>query len=1063
MGHFNFLANANDGTLRSRATTPGDAQEGSGGDQTFDPPEFNEQLIAGQNRNGTITDAAQYFQEFSYTTVASGQMVTSAAYMLYGPGHVPSGDSWSLEIRDDTDWDGTTLTTGDWVSATNLPTLDLLAEFPEIRTISPRPPLYRSGSPLLRSRISSPNTAPLRIVASSNKQRLFFAPGNNPDEFVSVTSSETATGSYRPRLEYSTATKSSISRIIGAEVQLSDGTVAYLEFEGDSLYLRHRTNAGSVTTVTGGGAGGALPVGLDLYQFALRNGLSAFSLTRDNADNLYVVGPSGAVANGICAAAWVKGSGYSWTSKFGLPHQLPTYDEQVNQVSVCWHQVGTGAGYLAIIVSHAQGYTQSNQTVFCTVSAGTLLTSVDILGPGSLVLAERDIVSSYTGAPVNAGGSGLDICAMASGRGVIGGMTYDHGENPSSENRGLYSVYGYSITSSGQISTAPRLRAQYASSGQLKQDGDARAKLVRISDTRFCLYVGGIIGVFTYNANEVINSVGVPLWLMNSGGVGGLTAFPQVLDGSAAGYSADAIYDPATSKVWIYYPDQANPRRIMRTGLNVNTGLLDLTEIQVATNTGASGSTNLRLRLPRGGVDERFIQVQLGNKAGDGTLSTVHVGDTGLNQAPNAPVLNPVSIFSAGAAKTVTWSYSDNNPKDTQSAFQLQIRDQSSGTSVLDTGKAVSTNRSYTIPANTLSNNETYEWRVRTYDQGDAVGAYSTYSVFSTVSTGVVEITTPATDNPSGLVSPNLEIEWTFTASGSLTQSRYYVKVRRTDTGVELLDSGYLSGPEVRSYLIQGLITDVQQQIELRIEDNTGELSNTAIRLVTPIFSGPDTPTFTTSPTADGLGIQLAISNPDATGDLPAAERNDIYRSPAGENTYIKIGESPPNTIYVDYGVAPRALYDYKVSSVAQGHTDSEVIEGVSTIFYGVSLHDPLDAASTVRLFPYGKSNKSMTLSARTTEKRFVGRTYPTYYFGKQQDETVQVEILLDHSEVDTWQDDLDYFEDIAAGKRVYCYRDNRVRKIFGVITEVGVSDTDTGSSISFTVNRAHYDETFVG
>ena len=36
-----------------------------------------------------------------------------------------------------------------------------------------------------------------------------------------------------------------------------------------------------------------------------------------------------------------------------------------------------------------------------------------------------------------------------------------------------------------------------------------------------------------------------------------------------------------------------------------------------------------------------------------------------------------------------------------------------------------------------------------------------------------------------------------------------------------------------------------------------------------------------------------------------------------------------------------------------------------------------------------------------------------------------------------------------------------RIRKVFGVITEITMTDTDVGTEVTFTVNRAHFDETF--
>jgi hypothetical protein len=702
-----------------------------------------------------------------------------------------------------------------------------------------------------------------------------------------------------------------------------------------------------------------------------------------------------------------------------------------------------------------QGYSFTNQAVFCTLNVSNLLTNTAPQNSGLLVVDVRDIASQYLGAPINACGAGLDVCAVSGGRGVIGGATFDHGQSDSSEDRGRLSVYSYTIATNGVISSAPNKQFTTDTAGQIKANGNNRGKIMRASDTRFAVLCSGILGAFTYSTGGTITATGTQPWLMNSG----IASYPQNTSGAGAAHPQDAIYDAATGKVWVYYPDTANFRRIMRTGFNVNTGLLTLEETQVATNTGASGSTNVHLRTPRGPVDERFVQVHLGNRAADLSLSTVHVDETSLNQAPNAPALNPVSTFSASSAKTFTWVYSDNNPRDAQTAYQLQIRDQSSGTVVYDSGKVTTTASSKVLAASTLSNNEIYEWRVRTYDANDVVSAYSAYQQFSTTNTGIAEITVPAVDNAPGLASPTLEINWTFTASGSVTQARYRVSVLRTDTGAQLFDSQYIYGPDVRAFTITGLVTDVEQQIELRIEDSNGELSNTAVRLVTPVFSGPNGPSIMAQASADGSGIEVAVINPTATGDLPPAERNDIYRSEADANEFIKVGEIFPSGIFTDYGVASDTLYDYKVKAVAQGKTESNTVEDVSTVFEGVYVHDPLDPPGTVRQFLYGKSLKSDEVSTSSTEQHFVGRSYPVYQFGTGLDQKVSVTVQVPAGS--TAKTELAYLRNIANSKRVHCYRDSRGRRVFGVVVSVSVTDEDWGNTVSMDVTRADFDESF--
>src|SRR5690606_6487067 len=55
----------------------------------------------------------------------------------------------------------------------------------------------------------------------------------------------------------------------------------------------------------------------------------------------------------------------------------------------------------------------------------------------------------------------------------------------------------------------------------------------------------------------------------------------------------------------------------------------------------------------------------------------------------------------------------------------------------------------FTLPASTLSQPGSWQWRVKTWDADGLEGAWSNYSTFSTGSGATVTITDPATDNPS--------------------------------------------------------------------------------------------------------------------------------------------------------------------------------------------------------------------------------------------------------------------------------------------------------------------------
>jgi len=100
-----------------------------------------------------------------------------------------------------------------------------------------------------------------------------------------------------------------------------------------------------------------------------------------------------------------------------------------------------------------------------------------------------------------------------------------------------------------------------------------------------------------------------------------------------------------------------------------------------------------------------------------------------LNTAPNAPTLNSPAAsyrFNPGASVTFSWTFSDPDAGDSQSAYQLQIGDSGFTTIYLDTGKVSSTaqNTTQTLPSNMTVG--IYYWRVTTWDTyGGVQGAWS--------------------------------------------------------------------------------------------------------------------------------------------------------------------------------------------------------------------------------------------------------------------------------------------------------------------------------------------------
>jgi len=137
-------------------------------------------------------------------------------------------------------------------------------------------------------------------------------------------------------------------------------------------------------------------------------------------------------------------------------------------------------------------------------------------------------------------------------------------------------------------------------------------------------------------------------------------------------------------------------------------------------------------------------------------------------------------------------------------------------------------------------------------------------------------------------------------------------------------------------------------------------------------------------------------------------------------------------------------------------YTDSDEAESTLTLT-GVWLHDPLDAEGTVQQYLYGRSNRTSTVKVDRHGLVYAGRTFPVFDYGEHQDDQVSVQVLVPHGE--TWAAELAELLEFAEARRTLCYRDNRGRRVFGSLGNYTEDDEDMGTTVSFEMNRADYDE----
>jgi hypothetical protein len=398
-------------------------------------------------------------------------------------------------------------------------------------------------------------------------------------------------------------------------------------------------------------------------------GAQEYAVVVDASDNVYVITASG---GSLVAQAFTKGVGHTWTPGTVRSAAMPSYtDAPINNVAAAWHSVGTG-GTIMVVASRSAGWASTDDIAYALLDCNHLLT-----GSGSLLRnsgSARDVLTP-SGADVddfnsftNPTGSCLDVVAA-----------------PSTTDRGYVSS-AIPLAGLGENNLLTTYRYVLAAGGTSISDTDSVGLAVGVKDAAAKVRVLGISStVFAVIGADADATYGITMYVRQNFGTSsttsllgsvrldnqGITSMPSAATlGSSSAW--DAIYDATSNKIYIYYFDTANNRRLMRTSVDMSTHLSDATGLEISSTIGAVGGTNQGLRVHRGRTNSQQVLISIANRSSGGTLSTIYQLDT-LNAAPTAPTLTAKTNFDATAAATFAWAFNDPNAGDTQSAYQLMI------------------------------------------------------------------------------------------------------------------------------------------------------------------------------------------------------------------------------------------------------------------------------------------------------------------------------------------------------------------------------------------------------
>ncbi|MBW3113481.1 hypothetical protein KYJ26_16630 [Bacillus sp. MCCB 382] len=420
-----------------------------------------------------------------------------------------------------------------------------------------------------------------------------------------------------------------------------------------------------------------------------------------------------------------------------------------------------------------------------------------------------------------------------------------------------------------------------------------------------------------------------------------------------------------------------------------------------------------------------------------------------LNSPPNAPILSQKDNFDASGDSTFAWQYSDANPSDSQTAYQLQIVDASNGTVVLDTSKIANAQTNHTIIGGTLANNKQYQFRVRTWDNSDTAGPYSDYGVFRTSSKPTVTILNPQQDQTVPFAS--LTVSWSMSDPESEGQSAYNVELL-SEVGDVVWSSGKVQDSRSRSLTLgQALENGLSYRVRITVWDGQNVPSVPAEIPFAVSYTPPKSPIV--SVVSETAYVDISILNPEPTGSEPTIVGNDLYRRKQGGD-WIRIAKNIFAS-YRDFSVASGETYEYKVLAIGDNLTSSEsTVHQASISLRGIWLYDINDAENTLHNFRYDGDGRSSQWEIESSTMRFKGRTRPVTETGEMEDYVVPFALILKESA------ERQALEKIIYSRNIVCYRDGKGRKLFGLITRFPLADEIWGGQTTeLEIMRIDYEE----
>ena len=298
------------------------------------------------------------------------------------------------------------------------------------------------------------------------------------------------------------------------------------------------------------------------------------------------------------------------------------------------------------------------------------------------------------------------------------------------------------------------------------------------------------------------------------------------------------------------------------------------------------------------------------------------------NVAPNAPTLNSPTggaTINRTVGQVFSWTFSDPDPGDSQSEYQIRARVASTSPWTVEVGAAVPT-QSHTFAGGTFTAGN-WEWQARTRDQAGVWGPWSASETFTATDPPAgPTITAPANDATIGQLEQL--VGWSVAAQEAYELRRVADDAGSPDESDVLFTTGTVNASGARSRVLEFPVNNTTEHIQLRVRV-AGLWSEWSSIRVAVSYTPPETPevelfadagsgTITVQPTFPPPGVGVpAVESWDVLVRVSPGGRADLERPVGGAGIRIAAMLSASKLSFADR--APASGFDYQYRIVARG------------------------------------------------------------------------------------------------------------------------------------------------